>query len=372
MKLSRSEINVLFKALQDGYRNSDDLKIMVRLKLGENLAEIVQPDQKIDIVILELIEWAESKDKLLDLVWGANERNPDNDQIKKVSYRLFGITQAQWEKLCELLAEINPTDLEFACKESFKPKKILEVDSRLVDLKSLDWEEIQDILKENLIKKREESLRKVPVVLEFADCLSGMLNVGMNTICSDLKRWTEEVNNQLSKLGKKNGSYRKMNTNLDDLDLDDLKNLLKQEKWIEADIETRKLLIDSIGNPKFVNEENFQNIKCDLLRGIDKLWREESKGRFGFSVQKEIWENINNRYSSFKKQRLIINRFGAEVGWYDNDIDEWLDVPKTNQDIECKTEGFWPTPPPSIISVDTIGKDLIPCLMKKLESCDFP
>ena len=216
MKLSRSEINVLFKALQDGYRNYDDLKIMVRLKLGENLAEIVQPDQKIDIVILELIEWAESKDKLLDLVWGANERNPDNDQIKKVSYRLFGITQAQWEKLCELLAEINPTDLEFACKESFKPKKILEVDSRLVDLKSLDWEEIQDILKENLIKKREESLRKVPVVLEFADCLSGMLNVGMNTICSDLKRWTEEVNNQLSKLGKKNGSYRKMNTNLQD------------------------------------------------------------------------------------------------------------------------------------------------------------
>jgi hypothetical protein len=154
--------------------------------------------------------------------------------------------------------------------------------------------------------------------------------------------------------------------------LDPLKNLLKQKKWIEADIETRKLLLDSIGHPKFVNEENFQNIKCDLLRGIDKLWREESKGRFGFSVQKKIWENINNRYSSFKKQRLIINRFGAEVGWYDNDIDKWLDVPKTNQDIECKTEGFWPTPPPSIISVDTIGKDLIPCLMKKLESCKFP
>ena len=215
MKLSRSEINVLFKALQDGYRNYDELKIMVRLKLGENLAEIVG-DDPLDNVIFALIEWVESRDRILDLVWGANERNPDNDQIKKVSYRLFGITQAQWEKLCELLAEINPTDLEFACKESFKPKKILEVDSRLVDLKSLDWEEIQDILKENLIKKREESLRKVPVVLEFADCLSGMLNVGMNTICSDLKRWTEEVNNQLSKLGKKNGSYRKMNTNLQD------------------------------------------------------------------------------------------------------------------------------------------------------------
>ena len=89
MKLSRSEINVLFKALQDGYRNYDDLKIMVRLKLGENLAEIVGKSP-LDNVIFALIEWAESKDKLLDLVWGANERNPDNDQIKKVSYKKNG------------------------------------------------------------------------------------------------------------------------------------------------------------------------------------------------------------------------------------------------------------------------------------------
>ena len=54
MKLSRSEINVLFKALQDGYRNSDDLKIMVRLKLGENLAEIVG-ESRLDNVIFALI-----------------------------------------------------------------------------------------------------------------------------------------------------------------------------------------------------------------------------------------------------------------------------------------------------------------------------
>ena len=75
MKLSKSEINVLFEALRDGYRNYDDLKIMVRLKLGENLGEIVQPDQKIDIVILELIEWAESKDKLCLLYTSPSPRD---------------------------------------------------------------------------------------------------------------------------------------------------------------------------------------------------------------------------------------------------------------------------------------------------------
>ena len=67
MKLSEPEINCLFKALQNGYRSYDDLRIMVRLNLGKNLTNIVQPDKSMDIVILELIEWAESKDKLLDL-----------------------------------------------------------------------------------------------------------------------------------------------------------------------------------------------------------------------------------------------------------------------------------------------------------------
>ena len=113
MKLSKSEIKDLFEALQDGYRSYDDLSIMVRLNLNQNLEKIVMV-RNIEIVILELIEWAESKDKLLDLVWGANERNPDNDQIKKVSYRLFGITQAQWEKLYKLLSQIPPTYLDLA------------------------------------------------------------------------------------------------------------------------------------------------------------------------------------------------------------------------------------------------------------------
>ena len=161
------------------------------------------------------------------------------------------------------------------------------------------------------------------------------------------------------------------NANLDDLD--DLKNLLKQEKWIEADIETRKLLLDSIGNPKFVNEENFQNIKCDLLRGIDKLWREESKGRFGFSVQKEIWKDIKTSYSFLKKEELI-ERFGIEVGWYDGYREEWIDIHsikrspdiRLQEKVEDKAKGCLPTLHLSRPWSHKIAANLIPCLMKKL------
>ncbi len=113
MKLSKSEIKDLFEALQDGYRSYDDLRIMVKLNLNQNLENIVL-ERNIEIVILELIEWAESEYKLLDLVWGANNRNPDNLQIRNITYELFYITQAQWEKLYKLLSQIPPTYLDLA------------------------------------------------------------------------------------------------------------------------------------------------------------------------------------------------------------------------------------------------------------------
>ena len=215
MKLSEPEINCLFKALQNGYRSYDDLRIMVRLNLGKNLTNIVQSDKRMDIVILELIEWAESKDKLLDLVWGANKRNPDNLQIRNITYKLFYITQTQWEKLYKLLSQIHPTYLDLAFQESFQPKEIVEVDPRLIKLQSLESEEIQDILKDNLIKKQEQSSREIPVILAFVDYLSKMPYEKINkhlqqrlsdpnyhppksSIRNEFKRWFLEVSNQLN------------------------------------------------------------------------------------------------------------------------------------------------------------------------------
>lgn len=214
MKLSKPERTSLFEALQYGYRSYDSLRIMVRLDLDQNLANIAEVGN-IEIVILELIEWAESKYKLLDLVWGANHRNPDNLQIRNITYKLFYITQTQWEKLDKLLSQIHPTYLDLAVQESFQPKEIVEVDSRLINLQSFDAEKIKDILKDNLIKKREQSLREIPVILEFVDYLSRMPYDKINralqanlsnsnspppksTIGNEFKTWVVEVSNQLN------------------------------------------------------------------------------------------------------------------------------------------------------------------------------
>ena len=173
MNLSKSERKYLFKALEDGYRSYDQLRMMFKLNLEKNLEEIVKRDP-LDNVILALIEWAESQNKLLDLVWGANDMNPHNSSIKNITYQLFYITEKQWEKLYKLLSQIHPTYLDLAFQESFQPKEIVEVDPRLINLKSLEAEETQDTLKDNLIKKREQSSREIPVVLEFVDYLSRM------------------------------------------------------------------------------------------------------------------------------------------------------------------------------------------------------
>ena len=199
MKLSGLETENLSEALQDGYPSYEKLKIMVRFKLGKNLAEI-SPKIELETVIFELIEWAESNNTTLDLVWGANERNPGNSKIKKITYQFCSITKKQWDDLCQLISQINPFFLEAACEESFQPKKIVEVDFQLIDLKRFTPEKIKDILKENLIKKREQSARKIPIILEFADCLSKMPSKKINPIRNDLKKWISEVVDQLSPL----------------------------------------------------------------------------------------------------------------------------------------------------------------------------
>jgi len=44
-----------------------------------------------------------------------------------------------------------------------------------------------------------------------------------------------------------------------------------------------------------------QKLPCQELRSIDDLWTRYSNERFGFTVQKEIWESsdVNKNYKSF-------------------------------------------------------------------------
>jgi hypothetical protein len=75
-----------------------------------------------------------------------------------------------------------------------------------------------------------------------------------------------------------------------------LKNLLANGKWKEADAETAHAILKVSGREKEGNLrlEDAAEIPLEDLQTIDQLWLRYSNEHFGFSVRKEIYQNLKN------------------------------------------------------------------------------
>ena len=78
------------------------------------------------------------------------------------------------------------------------------------------------------------------------------------------------------------------------MDYTPLRDLLAAGKWKEADLETTRAMAQAAGREKFewLRKEDLDKFSCEDLRIIDLLWLESSQGQFGFSLQKEIYQNL--------------------------------------------------------------------------------
>jgi GUN4-like len=94
-----------------------------------------------------------------------------------------------------------------------------------------------------------------------------------------------------------------------------LEKLLAAGKWQEADKETARMTLIIANREKegWLRLEDISNIPCEDLRTIDKLWVTYSHGRFGFSVQNEIYTSLGARGKYDEKMTLL---FGDRVGWH--------------------------------------------------------
>ena len=91
------------------------------------------------------------------------------------------------------------------------------------------------------------------------------------------------------------------------VDYSQMRNLLAAGQWQKADQETGSLMLKIARRVTagWLQEEDIQELPCPDLQTIDHLWVKYSQGRFGFSVQNRIWENVGEDYG----------RFGDSVGW---------------------------------------------------------
>ncbi|PSB08364.1 serine/threonine protein kinase [filamentous cyanobacterium Phorm 46] len=98
------------------------------------------------------------------------------------------------------------------------------------------------------------------------------------------------------------------------IDYRKLRDLLAAKKWQEADNETAKVMLKVAGREEagWLDTEHIDNFPCEDLRTIDQLWVKYSNGRFGFSVQKRIYQSLGGtrEYDS-----EVWQKFGDKVGW---------------------------------------------------------
>lgn len=101
-------------------------------------------------------------------------------------------------------------------------------------------------------------------------------------------------------------------------DYAELETSLANGNWEEADRKTSYIILKSIckGDGNLLSED-LKKIPRHVLCKIDKLWTKHSGERFGFSVQKRIWQEGGGKVNAQTENYLSIR-----VGWVVNG--KWL------------------------------------------------
>jgi hypothetical protein len=102
-----------------------------------------------------------------------------------------------------------------------------------------------------------------------------------------------------------------------------LEALLKAGKWRDADLETWELMkkLTKREQEGWLRIEDVKNFPRQELRKMDQLWVKYSNGKFGFSVQKQIWLELGGKLDG-EPDWDTFGKLGSRVGWRKNN--EWL------------------------------------------------
>ncbi|PSN18320.1 hypothetical protein C7271_13130 [filamentous cyanobacterium CCP5] len=101
------------------------------------------------------------------------------------------------------------------------------------------------------------------------------------------------------------------------IDYRKLWDLLKAGLWKEADQETADQMLKAMDKKSWgdVYSDDLLSFPCANLLTIDGLWVKYSQGRFGFSVQKEIYVRCGAKLDGKYPANEIWEKFCDTVGW---------------------------------------------------------
>ncbi|KAM3100655.1 GUN4 domain-containing protein [Phormidesmis sp. 146-12] len=123
-----------------------------------------------------------------------------------------------------------------------------------------------------------------------------------------------------------------------------LQNYLSNGRWKEADQETDKVMLEVANRTeeRYLRVEDVQQFPCEDLRTIDQLWVKFSGGRFGFSVQKQIYIDAGNPLDG-TYHKGSWEKFSDRVEWMKNP--EYSSYDDVTFDVSAREghlpAGFW-------------------------------
>ncbi|MBS9394544.1 MAG: protein kinase [Dolichospermum sp. LBC05a] len=157
-----------------------------------------------------------------------------------------------------------------------------------------------------------EPENRTPTVLKFRENLGLVVQQPINF---DIQQPINVETFHGTSLQTSNMDYRK------------LRDYLAQGKWKEADEETVRVMLAVAKREKegWLDVEHIDNFPCEDLRTIDQLWVKYSDGRFGFSVQKRIYQALGG---TREFNMGIWVKFCERVGWRKSSWlgGSWLDI----------------------------------------------
>lgn len=184
--------------------------------------------------------------------------------------------------------------------------------------------------------------KKVGLSLEdFAALLRTPQQPEDSNIANDVTAFALVTAQVLRRLG---GNYARFSDLLDknfnkeetiaELAYNHLCNLLKEKKWKEADEETARLMFKMADREKegWLRIEDIEKLPINNLKIIDRLWVEYSNGRFGFSVQKQIYQSLGGT-EEFNQE--VTQKFWKKVGLLINNQPYWSQYDNLTFDLSA-------------------------------------
>jgi GUN4-like/TIR domain len=107
------------------------------------------------------------------------------------------------------------------------------------------------------------------------------------------------------------------------INYDPLESFLRGGLWREANNETRRIILQVANREKdrWLSEQEMRDLDDNVLLKLDDFWRQYSRDRFGFSVQKRLLKGC-------EKDAVA---FGTEVGW--KHLGGWVDAAHVNYSL---------------------------------------